>query len=114
LLLALEFGEAPWLYFRIHRGRLSAALFSGIVLLGAVCRTLVLGPVAPLFASRTSTSNTLHGHLHRAIALLGWAITPSSRLATTISQFFESDRSIEANESYQRELRRSRGTGASF
>jgi GT2 family glycosyltransferase len=108
LLLALEFGEAPWLYFRVHRGRAAALLFRVIMLLGAGTRTLLLLAAAPLLALRPGRRAAVRGHLRRATALLGWAVTPPRRLAASVSRLFAGDDVLETNEDFQRELRRSR------
>lgn len=111
LLLALEFGEAPWLYFRIHRGRLTAGLFRLIVLLATTVRTLALLLAAPLLAARPGARAVLRRHLRRSTALLRWAVTPPRYLAAAVSALFADDRLLASNEDFQRELRRSQAPG---
>jgi hypothetical protein len=106
LLLALELGQAPWLFFRIHRGRLAAGLFRGIVLFGSAGRTVLLLLAVPWLVAWPRAWARLRHHLQHALALLRWAVMPRRQLAEVVARLFASADVIATSPDFQRELAR--------
>ncbi len=112
LLLALEFGEAPYLYLRQYRGRAAGATYRAIMLLTAGLRVGLLLAAAPLLVPQPAKRAALRRHLRRATALFGWALTPRRYFTAAVAEMFTADDGLATNPDFQRELRRSRAIGA--
>jgi GT2 family glycosyltransferase len=92
VLLVMEKGQAPWLYFREYRGRLEASIFSLLTFIGSLMRVLLFGLYLPIalvkgkeFKDRTRQNIT------KSKSLLMWSISKKSRLANRFVNLFSTE-----------------------
>jgi GT2 family glycosyltransferase len=91
VLVAMENGEAPWMYLRRHSGRWHARAFSATVLIGSVARVIVRGGLV-LFAAllgRTHVEPAI-SQVADAAALLKWCVLPRRIFLSLVNSVFAS------------------------
>jgi GT2 family glycosyltransferase len=90
LLLAMENGEAPWLYLRRYHGVWHARAFATITLLGSLFRVAALGAFLPfaLVLGRGLASWT-RVRIKRSLALVEWCLSSRKHFYSRIASFFD-------------------------
>lgn len=92
LLLAMEDGQAPWMYQHRFRGAYSASAYALAVAAGSLLRLILLVPLLGLARLARRPSSGLATAVHRAWVLLRWAVGSKSRfLADARSAFVPVD-----------------------
>ena len=90
LLLAMENGEAPWMYLRRYRGVWHAHFFTTIILLSSLVRLAVLGacmPVALVLGRRRADWTRVR--MRRSLALVEWCLSSRKQFYSRIAGFFD-------------------------
>jgi GT2 family glycosyltransferase len=88
LLLAMENGQAPWMYQHRYRGPRSAQAFALAIAAGSLLRLLVTLPLLGLARLTRRPADRLASAAHRASVMLRWAVGSKSRfLAKAWSAF---------------------------
>jgi N-acetylglucosaminyl-diphospho-decaprenol L-rhamnosyltransferase len=88
LLLAMEDGQAPWMYQRRYRGRRAAAAYALAIAAGSLFRLILMaGPLAAARLARRP-ADRLATAVHRASVMLRWAVSSKSRFLTQAHSAF--------------------------
>jgi len=89
LLIAMEDGEAPWLYFQKYRGSFQARIFELIVGLGSLLRLLALSISAPfcLFGKESALA-WLKQNFMKSRAIFQWSISSRKNFLTHMGSLF--------------------------
>jgi GT2 family glycosyltransferase len=93
LLVAMEDGQAPWLFLRRTRGRWAGARYRAAVLAGSSVRWVMSWAVRP-FTSGTKRARVVSMG-ERARLLLDWSTTRPQEFAARIADVFDAPTSIE-------------------
>jgi GT2 family glycosyltransferase len=89
LLLAMEDGEAPWMYLRRYRGRWYARAFRAITLVSSALRLAVIGaflPVAAIFGRPLASWAKVR--IKHSRALLAWCLSSRKKFNAQVARFF--------------------------
>lgn len=88
LLLALEDGQAPWLYMKTYRSDGHAAAFTLIILLANMLRLCVTVPLYACGLFSNACASTARWQRKRSIALLRWSVSNKSKFADRFAHIF--------------------------
>lgn len=90
LLLAMENGEAPWMYLRRYRGVWHAHAFTIITFVSSLARVAVLGSFLPLASAlgRDRASWT-RVRIRRSLALVEWCLSSRTHFYSRVASFFD-------------------------
>ena len=89
MLLAMENGQAPWMYFRVYQGRAAARAFNLIIFLGSLFRLTLMWTLglAALISGRRGRS--WRGRIiNESRALLGWSWGSKKDFITRVQYHF--------------------------
>ena len=90
LLLAMENGEAPWMYLRRYRGVWHAHVFTTVTLASSLLRVAVLGvflPFASAFGHGRATWTRVR--IRRSLALVEWCLSSRRHFYSRVGAFFD-------------------------
>ncbi len=74
MLLAMENGQAPWMYFNLYHGRVSASIFTLIIFIGSLFRLMVVRTVGWAALVRGGRGKAWRQRvIANSGALLGWS-----------------------------------------
>jgi GT2 family glycosyltransferase len=82
LLLAMEDGQAPWMYQDRYRGPRSARAYALIIAVGSLLRLTLMIPLLALSRLARRPADRLASAVHRAWVMLRWAAGSKSRFLT--------------------------------
>ncbi len=88
LLLAMEDGQAPWMYQHRYRGPGSARAYALITAVGSVLRLILMLPLLALARLARRPADQLKAATHRAWVMLRWAAGSKSRFLTDARSTF--------------------------
>jgi GT2 family glycosyltransferase len=82
LLLAMENGQAPWMYQRRYHGPRPARAFALAIAAGSLLRLILIIPLLGLARLARRPADRLASAAHRAWVMLRWAVGSKSRFLT--------------------------------
>jgi GT2 family glycosyltransferase len=89
VLLAMEMGQAHWLYFRRHVGRAPAAAYTAVLFFGSLYRLLLALLVSPLLPfMRPAAAARVRTRAARAWTLLKWSLSRKRDFAKRFAGMF--------------------------
>lgn len=88
LLLAMEDGQAPWMYQRRFRGRLSAGAYALVTAGGSLIRLTAALPLLGLARLAGRPADRLASIAHGAWVMLRWAVRPKPRFMRDVRAAF--------------------------
>ena len=90
LLLAMENGEAPWMYLRRYRGPLHARGFTIVTFASNLLRLAALSSFLPVaFLFWPVRASWIRTRIKRSLALLGWCVNSRKSFYARIGKFFD-------------------------
>jgi GT2 family glycosyltransferase len=88
LLLAMEDGQAPWMYQHRYRGPRSAQAYALIIAIGSILRLTLMIPLLAVARLGRRPADRLASGVHRAWVMLRWAAGSKSRFLTEARSAF--------------------------